>query len=63
MLFFSFIFQITKEYFTLFSAVGVPPKKKLTKFLITPNAKLAPGTPLYASHFQPGAHVDIAGIT
>lgn len=47
----------------MFSEVGIAPKKKLTKFLVTPNAKLAPGTPLYASHFQPGAYVDVAGTT
>ncbi|XP_042859738.1 39S ribosomal protein L3, mitochondrial-like [Penaeus japonicus] len=55
--------EITKEYFNMFSEVGIAPKKKLTKFLVTPNAKLAPGTPLYASHFQPGAYVDVAGTT
>ncbi|MPC12880.1 39S ribosomal protein L3, mitochondrial [Portunus trituberculatus] len=54
---------ITKEYYSVFSEAGVMPKKKMSKFLITPNAKLAPGTPLYASHFQPGHYVDIAGIT
>lgn len=57
------LLQITKEYFSLFSGTGIMPKKKMTKFLITPNAKLPPGTPLYASHFQPGNYVDIAGTT
>ncbi|KAK8741075.1 hypothetical protein OTU49_002481, partial [Cherax quadricarinatus] len=55
--------MVTKEYFNMFSDSGVLPKKKLSKFLITPNAKLAPGTPLYASHFRPGYYVDIAGVT
>ncbi|XP_050711171.1 39S ribosomal protein L3, mitochondrial-like isoform X1 [Eriocheir sinensis] len=54
---------ITKEYFSMFSETGIMPKKKMSKFLITPNAKLPPGTPLYASHFQPGNYVDIAGTT
>uniref|UniRef100_A0A0P4WFZ9 Large ribosomal subunit protein uL3m n=1 Tax=Scylla olivacea TaxID=85551 RepID=A0A0P4WFZ9_SCYOL len=54
---------VTKEYYSVFSEAGVMPKKKMSKFLITPNAKLSPGTPLYASHFQPGHYVDIAGIT
>lgn len=55
--------MVTKEYFSIFSTTGILPKKKLNKFLVTPNAKLAPGTPLYASHFQPGKYVDVAGVT
>ncbi|XP_042230659.1 39S ribosomal protein L3, mitochondrial-like isoform X2 [Homarus americanus] len=55
--------MVTKEFFSLFSETGILPKKKLSKFLITPNAKLAPGTPLYASHFRPGNYVDVAGVT
>ncbi|KAB7496818.1 39S ribosomal protein L3, mitochondrial [Armadillidium nasatum] len=55
--------QFTKEYFNLFQEAGVMPKRRLTKFLITPNAKLPPGFPLYAAHFRPGDVVDCAGIT
>ncbi|KAG0721518.1 39S ribosomal protein L3, mitochondrial [Chionoecetes opilio] len=55
--------MITKEYYNIFSETGVMPKKKMSKFLVTPNAKLARGTPLYASHFRPGDYVDIAGTT
>jgi len=39
------------------------PKVKLTRFQITPEAALPPGTPLYASHFQVGQHVDIVAKT
>ena len=37
------------------------PKKKLTKFRVTGNAVVQPGTQLRASHFQPGQYVDILG--
>ncbi|KAK3893036.1 hypothetical protein Pcinc_003130 [Petrolisthes cinctipes] len=54
---------VTKEYYGLFADTGLMPKKKLTKFLITPDAKLPPGTPLYASHYTPGHYVDVLGTT
>ena len=47
----------------MFEDAGVRPKKKLTKFLVTDNAVLPPGTPLYANHFRPGDAVDISGFT
>lgn len=47
----------------LFNKANIPPKKKLTRFFITPNAKLAPGTPLLANHFRVGDYVDIWGKT
>jgi len=53
----------TKEYCNMFLACGVMPKRKLTSFLVTDNAVLQPGTPLFASHFRPGDHVDISGYT
>ncbi|XP_018016687.1 39S ribosomal protein L3, mitochondrial [Hyalella azteca] len=53
----------TKEYFNMFEEAGVMPKKKLTKFLVTDNAILQPGTPLHATHFRPGDYIDIAGFT
>ncbi|KAK4321586.1 hypothetical protein Pmani_007611 [Petrolisthes manimaculis] len=54
---------VTKEYYGVFADSGLLPKKKLTKFLITPDAKLPPGTPLYASHYRPGQYVDVLGTT
>lgn len=51
----------TSEYNGLFAESGVMPKKKLTRFFITHNARIEPGTPLLASHFRPGMHVDIYG--
>ena len=47
----------------MFEKCGVMPKKKLTKFLVTDNAVLQPGTPLHATHFRPGDYVDISGYT
>lgn len=51
------------SYLGLFNKANVPPKKKLTRFFITPNAKLAPGTPLTANHFRVGDYVDVFGKT
>ncbi|KAJ8867741.1 hypothetical protein PR048_031544 [Dryococelus australis] len=53
----------TKEYCGLFSNSGVMPKKILGRFLISPEAYVQPGTPLYATHFKVGQHVDIRGKT
>ncbi|CAH1397303.1 unnamed protein product [Nezara viridula] len=55
--------KYTKEYCGLFAGAGLPPKRFLSKFFITPNAKIQPGTPLYATHFQPGDVIDVAGVT
>jgi len=55
--------EFTKAYSSLFSEAGVLPKKRMTKFKVTPDAVLAPGTPLYASHFRPGDYIDVAGKT
>ncbi|XP_015600488.1 39S ribosomal protein L3, mitochondrial [Cephus cinctus] len=53
----------TKEYCGVFNESGVLPKRMLGRFLISPNAALQPGTPLYAAHFKPGDYVDIRGKT
>ncbi len=34
-------------------------KGKITKFMVTANAIVKPGTPLYASHFRVGDYVDV----
>jgi len=47
----------------MFKNAGVPPKRKLTKFMITENAAVQPGTPLYASHFRVGDYVDVGAKT
>ncbi|XP_014271368.1 large ribosomal subunit protein uL3m [Halyomorpha halys] len=55
--------KYTKEYCGLFAGAGLPPKRILSKFFISPNANIQPGTPLYATHFQPGDVIDAAGFT
>ena len=37
------VLQFTKDYNNLFSEAGVPPKRKLTRFIVTPNAAVQPG--------------------
>jgi large subunit ribosomal protein L3 len=39
------------------------PTKILSRFLISPEAAVQPGTPLYASHFRVGDYVDVRGKT
>ncbi|XP_015912199.2 large ribosomal subunit protein uL3m isoform X1 [Parasteatoda tepidariorum] len=53
----------TAAYNGLFAEAGVMPKRKLTRFRITPDAKLEPGTPLFANHFEVGDYVNVRGIT
>lgn len=53
----------TAEYNGLFNESGVMPKQKLTRFFISHEARIEPGTPLFASHFRPGMFVDVYGKT
>ena len=46
-----------------FSKAGLPPKRFLYEFQVTPDAVLPPGTELRARHFVPGQFVDIQGTT
>ncbi|XP_043274806.1 39S ribosomal protein L3, mitochondrial [Venturia canescens] len=55
--------KFTKEYCGMFTEAGVMPKKLLARFLVTPNAALQPGTPLFAAHYKAGTFVDIRGKT
>ncbi|KAK7114161.1 large ribosomal subunit protein uL3m-like [Littorina saxatilis] len=55
--------NFSKAYNNLFTEAGVPPKKKLTRFLVTPDAAIQPGTPLTAMHFRAGDHVDVQAKT
>ena len=42
--FLTFFFpQFTKQYNNLFAEAGVPPKRKLTRFLVTPEAAIEAG--------------------
>lgn len=53
--------KYTAEYNGLFEESTVIPKEKLSRFFVTHDARLEPGTPLFASHFKPGMHVDVYG--
>ena len=55
--------QFTKQYCQLFAESGLMPKKRLARFMITPNAALPPCTPILAAHFSVGQHVDVYGKT
>ena len=55
--------NFTAAYRGLFNESGVMPKNKITRFFVTPNARLTPGTPLLATHFRVGDFVDIWGKT
>ncbi|KAH3776347.1 39S ribosomal protein L3, mitochondrial-like [Dreissena polymorpha] len=56
-------FNYTRKYTGLFSEAGVPPKRILTKFWITPDAAVQPGTPLSVMHFRAGDYVDVSAKT
>ena len=53
--------KFTKDYCGLFTDSGVMPKKLMARFPVSSNAVVQPGTPLYASHFQPGQFIDVKG--
>ncbi|KAL3858596.1 hypothetical protein ACJMK2_008868 [Sinanodonta woodiana] len=53
----------SKSYNNLFAKAGVPPKRKLTRFLVTPDAAIQPGTPLNVMHFRIGDYVDCSAKT
>jgi large subunit ribosomal protein L3 len=56
-------FKFTKKYCGLFAESGLPPKRKLTRFIVTADAAVQPATPLYASHFRVGDYVDVQAKT
>jgi len=53
----------TSQYLNLFKNSGVPPKRKLTKFMVSENAVVKPGTPLYATHYRVGDYIDVGAKT
>lgn len=55
--------SLTANYAGLFKGSGVMPKKNLSRFIISPEAALLPGTPLNATHFRVGDYVDVRGRT
>ncbi len=57
------ILQIIKPVMGQFNAAGVPPKRFLQEFRVTPNASLPVGTQLLASHYSVGQYVDVSAKT
>ncbi|XP_067651670.1 large ribosomal subunit protein uL3m-like [Haliotis asinina] len=55
--------EFSKDYNNLFAEAGVPPKRRLTRFIVTENAKVQPGTPLNVMHFRVGDYVDCQAKT
>ncbi|THD26520.1 39S ribosomal protein L3 mitochondrial [Fasciola hepatica] len=55
--------EFTEAWCNLFKAAGVPPKRKISRFLVSPDAALKPGTPLGIHHFRVGDYVDITART
>ncbi|KAJ6640142.1 39S ribosomal protein L3, mitochondrial [Pseudolycoriella hygida] len=54
---------LTKDYCGLFADSGVMPKRILTRFFISPQAYIPPGTPINVNHFSVGDIVDVRGKT
>lgn len=54
---------LTADYMGLFKGSGVMPKRNLSRFIISPEAAMLPGTPLNVTHFRVGDYVDVRGKT
>ncbi|OQV21414.1 putative 39S ribosomal protein L3, mitochondrial [Hypsibius exemplaris] len=55
--------NLTDDYVKLFEPAGLQPKRKLSKFIVTPDALVQPGTALRATHFRTGDYVDVGAKT
>lgn len=55
--------KVTSPYAGLFKGSGVMPKKNLSRFIISPQAAILPGTELNVTHFRVGDVVDVRGKT
>lgn len=54
---------VTKEYCGIFNSAGMLPKRHLCRFMVSPEAALPTGTPLFATHFRIGDCVDVRAKT
>ncbi|XP_053605779.1 large ribosomal subunit protein uL3m [Plodia interpunctella] len=54
---------LRKEYCGIFDSVGMLPKQHLCRFIVSPEAALPTGTPLFATHFRVGDHIDVRAKT
>ncbi|KAG5181324.1 translation protein [Tribonema minus] len=55
--------NVRKSLAGLFAKAGVPPKRRLGEFRVTPDALLPVGFRLRAQHFVPGQLIDVRGTT
>lgn len=55
--------NVTKALLTVFRKSGIPPKRKIVEFRVTPDAILPRGFKIDARHFVPGQYIDIQGRT
>ncbi|KAJ0181990.1 hypothetical protein K1T71_002712 [Dendrolimus kikuchii] len=55
--------MVTKQYCGLFNTIGMLPKRHLYRFMVSPESALPPGTPLFATHFRVGDHIDVRAKT
>uniref|UniRef100_A0A5K3F4T9 Large ribosomal subunit protein uL3m n=1 Tax=Mesocestoides corti TaxID=53468 RepID=A0A5K3F4T9_MESCO len=55
--------EFTPEWCGLFTSAGVAPKRKITRFLVSPDAALEPGTPITINHFRVGDYIDVTART
>ena len=55
--------DVTKPLLGVFLKAGVPPKRDIKEFRISPEFALPPGFMITARHFSPGQYVDVQGLT
>eukprot|EP00292_Cryptomonas_paramecium_P009462 CAMPEP_0113683908 /NCGR_PEP_ID=MMETSP0038_2-20120614/13636_1 /TAXON_ID=2898 /ORGANISM="Cryptomonas paramecium" /LENGTH=245 /DNA_ID=CAMNT_0000603453 /DNA_START=101 /DNA_END=838 /DNA_ORIENTATION=- /assembly_acc=CAM_ASM_000170 len=55
--------NVSKPLLFHFNSAGVPPKRVLKEFPVTPDAVLPIGSQLDVRHFVPGQYIDITGIS
>lgn len=55
--------HFTAQWCGLFKAAGLPPMRKISRFLVSPDAALDPGCPLGMHHFRIGDRVDVVART
>ncbi|VDO03915.1 unnamed protein product [Rodentolepis nana] len=55
--------EFTPEWCGLFTSLGIPPKRRISRFMVSPDAALDPGTPLTINHFRVGDYIDVTART
>lgn len=55
--------EFTPAWAGLFKEAGVPIKRKICRFFVSPDAALQPGTELHMEHFRVGDYIDYTART